>query len=153
MNNSYTKVIERLSYEGYLRNPTILPMKRQITLNDCLEAGAQEPRILELLPGLILLTPKLIRNIKRDLEFHPEVKDAMKNLSLQKIGTDFLGIPMSDCMKQEQILRKIRDKKKAANKSKNLNLRVSNEDLRQLERLSRKLGKTKSETIRYLLSL
>jgi hypothetical protein len=152
MKNEYEKVIQRLLYEGYLHNTRLKPAKRQISLNEVLTAGKQEPRILELLPGLILIEPKTIRNIERDLPQHPEVQEAIKNVSKEKMDSKFLEIPIADCVKQAKIIRTIYDRKKRGNRSKNLNLRVSEEDIRKLERLSRKLGKTKSETVRYLLS-
>jgi len=152
MKTEYKKVIQRLCYEGYLHNTVLKPARCQITVNDMLIAGAQEPRILEILPGLLLIEPKVIRNIKRDLPRHPEIQEAIRNVEEKRVAAEFLKIPIIDCIKQAKILQIIYERKKINNKSKNLNLRVSGEDIKKLERLSRRLGKTKSETVRYLLT-
>lgn len=151
MKNKFEMVIQRLCYEGYLHNAIIKPAKRQITLKDILEAGTQEPRVLEILPGLIVTEPKVIRNLKRDRANHPEIEQAINAIAKKHIHDNFYGIPIQDCMKQVKIIRTIFEHKKRANKSKNLNIRVSGEDIRCLEKLARSLGKSKSETIRYLL--
>ncbi len=54
-------------YLGILKHNTILPHRYHPDLDDVLKAGELEPRILELLPAVLILLPEAVRLRKRDI--------------------------------------------------------------------------------------
>lgn len=85
----YQKVIGRLIHEKLLIHDHILPRRDLVTLEELLWVGKYEPRVLELLPALLLKRPHLIL-ITGSL---PEnLKKVILEIKKGKAETPFQGI-------------------------------------------------------------
>lgn len=146
------KVIERLVYENILIHNQYQGRRWPIYLRDLIEVGREEPRILEVLPAIIKLKPKMIRNLQKDLPKYPRLETLAKNLDRPNAPKQWKKIPLKDFRKQYDQLNKLWNYQRSKNKWRNLNLRVSEENLKKLDQLCEKLGqKNKSEVIRNLI--
>jgi DNA-binding XRE family transcriptional regulator len=57
----YYKTIAWFGYLGLLRHNKILPRRYTVTLAEALRAGELEPRILELIPAILVILPKALK--------------------------------------------------------------------------------------------
>lgn len=152
MRSRLKRVIQRLCYEGYMHSTEFAAAKTHFTLRDILESGEMEPRLYEVLPALVRFDPGVIRNLKRDLLLNPKVARALGAIDRVKGGGNFFGVPYEDCIKQMRIIAKIVEQKSSVQKTRNLNIRVSEHDLVRLTELSRLYKKSKSDVIRELIA-
>lgn len=150
MRTKTKKVLEHLAHQGALTT-NLKPKRHAITLPTVLQAGEEEPRILEVLPGLIALDKAGLVNLNRDLWNYPELQNAIKNLHTKKLGLAFQGTPIEDIRKQYKILRKIYERKKKKEKSQNLNIRISQLELDKLQALARQQKVSVSHFLRSLI--
>lgn len=151
MNSRTRRVLQRLAYEGYMHSTAVNKAKTHFTLRDIIESGAEEPRLFELLPGLINYDSRIIKNIKRDFELNQEFRRAFEAL-LRGKSKNFYGVPAADCLKQMQVVQKIAIHKSTLSRTRNLNIRISEQDFIRLAKLAKFHRKTKSEVIRSLLA-
>ena len=146
------RVLERLIYEGILFHNQFQGRRWPLELKDYLEAGRQEPRILEVLPAILKLRPNIIRHWKRDLPKYSQLNTLVKQIDQPGAPKLWKSIPIQNFRQQLEHLNKLWEFNKRKNRFRNLNLRVSEEDLRKLEELSRRLGQpNKSEIVRDLI--
>lgn len=153
MNSQLERVMKRLCYEGYMHSTEFSPAKTQFSLRDIIAAGVLEPRLYELLPGLVKFDSMVIRNIKRDLSLNPRIKRQLQLVDQPLREGNFFGVPFEDCIKQMRIIEKISKQKYALNKTRSLNIRLSEQDISRLAQLSQIYKKTKSDVIRDLLTM
>lgn len=147
------KVLQHFVYQGAL-TADLKPKKHALTLPAVLRAGEEEPRILEVLPGLILLGKAGLYNLNRDLENIPDLEKLVKALEKNRsiYIYDFRGVPVGDIQKQYKILSKIYDRKEKQKKSRSLNIRISSLELEKLEALSKKRKLPASQVLRDLIN-
>ncbi len=134
-----------------MHSTAVVAAKTQFTLKDAFDCADEEPRILELLPGIILYQPTMIKNLRRDLALNVQIQKSIELMLEEKLDF-FFGIPAADCLKQARIIKKISEYKSCRDKTKNLNIRVSELDLVRLTGLARLQQKSKSDVIRDLLN-
>jgi DNA-binding XRE family transcriptional regulator len=63
----YTKTIAWFHYLGLIRHNKIAPQRCVVTLKDALNAGRLEPRVLELLPAIMVVLPKVLKFKKSEI--------------------------------------------------------------------------------------
>jgi DNA-binding XRE family transcriptional regulator len=63
----YQKTIAWFHYLGLLRHNTVQPRRFKVTLQEALKAGELEPRVLELIPAVMLLLPKALKFRKNEI--------------------------------------------------------------------------------------
>lgn len=145
------KVIERFVYEGLLLHNQYIGRRWRITLGDVLEAGKAEPRVWELLPGIILYRPTLLFQLQRDLKHYTDLTKLIQNFETLPTPFTWKQLPIGDLRKAaHQIMQKTSQQRKDQ-RLRNLNLRVSESDLAALDQLSQKMGMNKSEVVRKLI--
>lgn len=146
------KVLQRLNYEKLLVTTTLHPRRTRITLDEIFHAAGYEPRVAEVLPGLVVFKPTAIAKLNRDLPAHAKLKQVADHLFNEKQRPrEFMGIPTVDCAKAALVFKNYREAKKAKQKSQTITLRLSPQDYQKLTELSRKMGQGYSETIRRLV--
>jgi predicted DNA binding CopG/RHH family protein len=147
------KVIERLSYENLLMSHGIEARKRVITLKDILIAGKIEPRIMQVLPAILLYKPHILRGIEKDLKKNTAINENIDNIFNRKGSDDeFMGIDVNDCRRSAIAFHGYLESIRKKNRNKLFNLRLSSEDISQLEKVSQGLGiDNYSEVIRQLI--
>ena|SRR3990167_5076695 len=146
------KVLQRLNYEKLLITTGLHPRRTRITLDEILHTAEYEPRVGEVLPGLIVFKPTAIARLNRDLPAYAKLKQLADNLFNEKQRPrEFMGIPTTDCAKAALVFKNYREAKKAKQKSQTITLRLSARDYQQLTELSRKMSQGYSETIRRLV--
>lgn len=146
------KVIQRLAHENLLIPKNIRPRRRQITLEDILEAGKEEPRIYEVLPAVLLYKPTMIKGLYKDLKRYPQIEDFAKHLFVNvKEKNNLFGIDKEECVKAALTFKQYLDRKRISQKSRTMTLRLAVEDIERLKKLTQ-IIKTRSvsETIRFL---
>lgn len=153
MKPSTEQVIQRLVYEGLLTSNYLAPRKRRLTLREALEAAQEEPRILEVLPAVLIHKPSILAELDKDLKKDRKMGRLVENLRLGKRpNLDFFGIPARDYLKTAEHFRRCLAEKKSAQKSLVLNLRISQDELQKLRSLSKARGNIGlSETVRSLI--
>jgi DNA-binding transcriptional regulator YiaG len=84
----YRRVMEMMLFLGLLRNKKYQPCRHILALGDYLRAGKIEPRILEVLPALVLNAPEAIDLKKTPIpEDLKEVLMALKDVSEEGLPT------------------------------------------------------------------
>jgi hypothetical protein len=147
------RVLERLVYERVLLHNQLKGRRLRIRLPEVLEAGREEPRILEVLPAILKLRPQIVARAKKDLEAYPKLKKVVEYLWDPKAPREWEGILLADLRKQALRLEQIWKHRQSKTRWRNINIRVSEEDLERLESLSQTLGpRSKSELIRQLIA-
>ncbi len=63
----FLQTVAWFQYLGLLKHNKILPHRHHPDLRDVLKAGELEPRILELLPAVLILLPEAVQLRKRDI--------------------------------------------------------------------------------------
>lgn len=134
----YKKVIGRLKYEGLLDAP-ITPVNRKLYLDEAIWVGENvEPRVLELLPAIILKRPGIF--VVKD--FPAPLLNAANQLRKGEISLKYRGIPLRRC---EQWLPYVGHKGKLPSTLKSF--RLPKEDLEILKILSNKFGINETSVI------
>lgn len=139
------KVLERLIYEGLLVHNQLKGRRWRIQLEDMLRAGKEEPRILELLPAIVLYRPTIIWRLKKDL------KNQVPPLFTDDAPQEWMGIPIETLHKQAQLIQKLMTHRQSKQHWRNINIRVTESDLERLSALAQQTGMNKSDVIRKLL--
>jgi hypothetical protein len=130
----YIRVMGRFVREGLLfTNRDVPENERPVGVEDVLFAGELEPRLLELLPALIVKRPAMFRGLKA---LPPDLADTVRSLRRDAEPPDFRGIPGRDI---HGWLRRV-GRKEA--------FRLRPEDQRLLSELSEKLDLSETDVIR-----
>jgi hypothetical protein len=94
----FTQVLGRLIQAGYLTtNSEVEPNDTAVSVADALWAGELEPRILELLPALLVNAPSLFEDTEKLPDDLAEVVHALRRGALPN---DFRGIPGRDILRR-----------------------------------------------------
>ncbi len=88
---AYQKTIAWLHYLGLLRHNKILPERHHVQLSEVLESAILEPRILELLPAIMIKIPEVFQFERNEIP--KDLLNVMKHLEKGKNPPDFRGIP------------------------------------------------------------
>jgi hypothetical protein len=122
-------------------NANIEPQKGPVALGDVLWAGKLEPRLLELLPAVIIKKPSLIqfddRAVPRDLD------EVLDHLRRNETPPEFRGIPGA---KLQEWMPRIGHKGKLPTQLKAFRFRK--EDIDLLEELAIERGITETDVVR-----
>lgn len=146
------QVIERFLFEGLLVHNQYVGRRWRITVQDVREAGKSEPRLLELLPAVLMLRPTIMYRWKRDLKQHPDLATLIRNFDTLPADYRWCNVPIADLRKAVwQVTEKINLHRKHR-RWRNLNLRVAESDLVMLNRLAHKMRMSKSEVVRRLIA-
>jgi hypothetical protein len=111
-----------------------------LDLADVLFAGEVEPRLLELLPALIVKRPAMFLALTH---LPPDLDEVVKSLKRDLSPADFRGIRGSDI---HRWLRRVGHRGKVPARLKSFRFKPA--DQRLLEHLSEKLGVSETEVIR-----
>jgi hypothetical protein len=140
----YQKVMGRFLREGLLTTNREMPTNDDpLAVGDVLWAAEAEPRLLELLPALIVKRPTLFtdpKTLPRDLAL---VVDALRR---DREPADFRGIPGRDV---HHWLRRVGRRGTAPSRLKAFRFRA--EDQRLLEALAADLGLSETDVVRRAL--
>ena len=146
------KVLQRLSHEKLLLVSHTQAQRSVISLEDFLEAAKEEPRIYSALAAILLYKPKIFRGFEKSLRKYPEIKTFVDELFLEsKPKKKMFDHDKAFYQKGARTFKAFLDSQKTGKKSRSLFLRVSEEDLERLQKLTEvlKTGSI-SETIRSL---
>lgn len=137
----YRRVLSRFVGAGLLDTlEPVTPHRKPIGVADALWAGELEPRILELLPALLVKRPSFFRRaeaLPRDLA---EVVHALER---NKLPPNFRGIPGEDLARW---VPRVGRKNKLPSRLKSF--RFTSDDLRLLAQIRDDLGTTETEVVR-----
>jgi hypothetical protein len=137
----YVRVMGRFVREGLLfTNRDVPENRRPVAVEDVLFAGELEPRLLELLPALIIKRPAMFRGVEA---LPPDLAEAVRALRHDAAPPDFRGIPGQDI---HGWLRRVGRKGKVPARLKAFRLRP--EDQRLLSELSQRLDLSETDVIR-----
>ena len=140
----YRRVVGRFKTAGLLDTNFEVPDNRNpVAVDDALWAGRLEPRVLELLPALIVKKPSLFA---APTELPKDLSAAVRKLRRNEMPDTFRGIPGPDLMKW---LPRVGHRGKRPSRLKCF--RFTEEDLRLLEELSRSRGLSETDTVRHAL--
>jgi hypothetical protein len=114
-----------------------------LDISDVLWAGEREPRLLELLPALVVKRPAMFVDAK---DLPADLGEVVRSLRRDAIPPDFRGIPGADV---HRWLRRVGHRGKAPSRLKSF--RFTPNDQRLLEQLSEKLGVSETEVVRRAL--
>ena len=141
----FKKVLGKLVTAGLIQTNQVYPPTRgKITVKDCLWAGEFEPRILELLPALVLKRPGIFSDMD---QLPDDLQEVIKALRKGEAVEDFREIPVAS---YRYWLAKVGQRGKEPTLLKSF--RFSQEDLRCLRDLS-KLGYSETTAVRMGLAL
>ena len=143
----YARVVGRFMRENALFDPEIWPCQARPTLDECLWVGTHaEPRVLEVLPALLLRRPAAImfegQRVPEDL------KQIMLDLKRGKATQDFRGIPAAKYAHWVT-----RFGRKGASPRATVTYRFSSEEIAALDALAAKWDCTPSAAIRKAVAL
>ena len=124
-------------------NDQALPHRSAIRVADALWAGEIEPRILELLPALLIKTPSLF--VDRT-ELRDDLAQVVRSLRRAEVPSDFRGIPGADLARWLPRLGR-----SGTVPSRLRCFRFSAEESRLLSQLSRELKTTEVAVLRRAL--
>lgn len=140
----YVDVMGRFVREGLLIVNRPLPENTAaIAVDDVLWAGKLEPRLLELLPALIVKRPGLFTSVAA---LPPDLEAVVAELRRDREPPEFRGIPGRDV---HRWLTRVGRRGKVPARLKSF--RFTPEDQRLLEHLAAKLGLTETEVLRRAL--
>lgn len=141
----YARVLGRFVAAGLLGTTESAPAHTDpISVADALWAGELEPRILELLPALLLKRPAFFRDATALPEDLAEVVRALRK---NQIPPEFRGIPGSDLVRW---VPRVGRRNKLPSRLKSF--RFTQQDALLLARLSQELGTTETDVLRRGLS-
>jgi|GEM_PF-764326 hypothetical protein len=86
----YLRVMGKLIQAGLLTHATLPPTRKRVSLKDALWAGRLEPRILELIPAIVIKKPGLLVLPK---ELPADLKSIVAGIRHGHSTPDFRGIP------------------------------------------------------------
>jgi hypothetical protein len=131
----------RFVRDGLLVTNHEFPEHREpLGVPDVLWAGGVEPRLLELLPALIVKRPSMF--VSTD-DLPADLEGVVESLKRDLVPSDFRGIPGADV---HRWLRRVGHRGKAPSRLKAFRFKPA--DQRLLEQLSEKLGVSETEVIR-----
>jgi hypothetical protein len=137
----YVSVVGRLVREGLLRANYEAPQnQRPIRIPDALWAGEVEPRVLELLPSLIVKRPGLFESVA---ELPEDLAATVQALRRDRVPADFRGISGRDV---HGWLTRVGRRGKVPARLKSF--RFTPADQRLLEQLAKTLEVSETEVIR-----
>ncbi len=139
----YKKVIGKFVAAGLLEHNKVPAYRGRITLEEVLWVGEIEPRVLELLPSILLRRPKLIDVLNKLTE---DLKLILIDLRKGIATNDFHGIPAS---RYSLWVDKIGRKASAPSVLKSF--RFQREDIERLNILKEQTGLNETEVIRKAL--
>jgi hypothetical protein len=140
----YRRVLGRFRAARLLETNYDVPdYRRPIAIGDALWTGKFEPRVLELLPALIVKKPSLFETLA---ELPKDLADVVTKLRRNENPGAFRGIPGPDLAKW---VPRVGHRGKTPSRLKCF--RFSDEDLKLLEELSRARGLSETATIRLAL--
>lgn len=87
----YVQTVAWFQYLGLLKHSTILPHRYHPDLDDVLKAGEIEPRILELLPAVLILLPEAVRFKKRNTP--KDLAAVIDDIQNRRHCKPFRGVP------------------------------------------------------------
>lgn len=145
------RVLERLVFEGLLIHNRYTGRRWRVTLSDLLEAGTVEPRVLELLPGILLHRPSLIFRGQRAKRESSELQTLLQRLPLAPPEEKWRELPLGDLRRAADCIAQLQHRRRRHQRWRNINIRVSEDDLERLQRLAIREGRTKSEILRTLI--
>jgi hypothetical protein len=141
----YRQVLGRLVAAGALGTTEgIPPYKAPVKISDALWAGQVEPRILELLPALIVKRPSLFI---RGEPLPDDLRDAVAALRKNLIPNDFRGIPGPALQRWVPLVghrNKLPSRLKA--------FRLQAQDHALLDKISKTLGLSHTDVVRRALN-
>lgn len=146
------RVLERLVFEGLLIHNRYEGRRWRVTLSNLMEAGAVEPRVWELLPGILLHRPSLIFRVQRDLRELPELQNLMQRLPLATSGEMWRGLPFTDLRRAADRIAQLQQHHRSRQRWRNINIRVSEDDLERLRGIAIREGRSQSEILRTLIA-
>lgn len=137
----YKRVLGRYVASGLLTTNTgIEPYRKPIKVEDALWAGRTEPRILELLPALIVKRPSMFLDVER---LPDDLDAAVRTLRHNKEPDDFRGVSGAALRRW---LPSVGHRGKLPSRLKSFRLQAEDVDL--LERLSTELSLSQTDVIR-----
>jgi hypothetical protein len=137
----FRRVMGRFVREGLLIvNHEIPATDASLSVADVLWAGEIEPRLLELLPALIVKRPGLFRSVG---PLPVDLADVVASLKRDQEPASFRGIPGGDV---HRWVKRVGRQGKVPSRLKSF--RFSAEDQRLLEHLAEKLGLSESDVVR-----
>lgn len=140
----YRRVLGRFVAAGLLStSEQTKPYRRAIRVEDALWAGELEPRILELLPALLIKKPSFFAN---PTQLPDDLAEVVRLLRRAEVPTDFRGIPGADLARWLPRLGR-----SGAAPSRLRCFRFSAEESRLLSQLSRVLDTTETAVLRRAL--
>lgn len=145
------KVLERLIYEGLLVHNQLNGRRWRVQLGDVLRAGKEEPRVLELLPAILIHRPTLIWRLQKDLKEQIALTKLIQTLFADDAPKSWMGIPIETLRKQTQLIQKLASHRQSKQHWRNINIRVTEADLERLTALAQQTGLNKSDVVRTLL--
>ena len=87
----FVETIAWFHYLGILKHNKILPHRYHPDLQDMLKAGELEPRVLELLPAILILLPEAVQ-VKKG-EMPRDLSAVIANIKHRRVCKPFRGIP------------------------------------------------------------
>lgn len=151
MTTTTQKVLERLIYEGLLVHNQLKGRRWRIQLGNMFRAGQEEPRVLELLPAILIHRPTLIWRLQKDLKEQVALTKLIQTLFTDDAPKSWMGIPIETLRKQTQLIQKLISHRQSKQHWRNINIRVTETDLDRLATLAQQSGLNKSDVIRTLL--
>lgn len=143
----YLRVMGRFLQAGLLvtntGNADVVRNRAPLHVQDVLWAGELEPRLLELLPALLVKQPSMFA---KPQELPPDLVQAVEALKRDLVPADFRGIPGGDV---HRWLREVGRLGKVPSRLKSF--RFKSEDQRLLTQLAEKLGLSETDVIRKAL--
>jgi hypothetical protein len=137
----YVSVIGRFVHEGLLRaNHEVATNRRRVRVSDALFAGEAEPRVLELLPALIVKRPALFESTA---DLPADLATVVAALRRDRVPADFRGIGGKDV---HRWLARVGQRGKVAARLKSF--RFTPADQRLLEELATSMGISETDVIR-----
>ena len=137
----FQQVMGRFVHDGLLvTNREFQSDKSVLNVADVLWAGELEPRLLELLPALIVKRPSMFVTVA---DVPPDLREVVQSLRRDVIPNDFRGIPGADV---HRWLRRVGHRGKVPSRLKSFRFKPA--DQRLLERLSNELGISETDVIR-----
>jgi hypothetical protein len=137
----FLRVMGRFVREGLLLvNHEVKTSDDPVSIDDVLWSGELEPRLLELLPALIVKRPSLFRD---PAALPVDLAEAVACLKRDREPPEFRGIPGADV---HRWLRRVGRQGKAPSRLKSF--RFSSDDQRLLTHLAAKLGLSETDVIR-----
>jgi hypothetical protein len=139
----FTKTIGKLIHAKLISNSLYKPYNGKLTLDDALWSGQYEPRILELIPAIVLKKPKFfeIKDMPKDL------MQTIRNIKHGMAVDEFRGVPSE---KYLYWLDKVGHKGKQTSLIKTY--RFFTEDVKLINELKQKMNISEAEIIRTALS-